>query len=69
MEPTDFRYIGDVWYEDEWVFHVFIVYAWKGQLPATNHELNRPLKWVHPNDLQDNYYMQGLGKLIRKTIP
>ena len=68
VEPTEFRYIGDVWYEDEWVFHVFIVYAWNGQLPDTNRELNRPLKWVHPNDLQDNYYMKGLGKLIRKTI-
>jgi len=68
VEPTDFRYIGDVWHGDEWVFRVFIVDEWNGELPEANLESNRPLKWVHPSDLRDNDYMQGLSELIRGAI-
>jgi len=68
VEPTEFRAIGEVWYGTEWVFHVFVVGAWNGELPETNRESNRPLRWVHPGDLRDNHYMQGLGDLLRETI-
>jgi len=68
VEPTSFRYIGDVWYRDEWVFRVFLVDEWNGELPETNLESNRPLNWIHPRDLRDNHYMQGLGELIIEAI-
>ena len=68
VTPVKFGRIGEVWYREEWVFHVFVVSAWNGELPETNRESNRPLRWVQPSDLRDNHYMQGLSDLLRETI-
>jgi len=68
VEPVAFRFIGDVWNGDTWVFYVFVVDEWRGELADVSREDERPLGWVHPRDLVDIHVMVGLSDLIRETL-
>lgn len=68
VTPARYRFLGDIWYGDEWVFHVYLVEEWDGDLPANSFEGNKPLNWILPSDLQDNQYMPGIADLIRTSV-
>ncbi|MEM7019164.1 MAG: NUDIX domain-containing protein [Pseudomonadota bacterium] len=68
IQPTQFRFIGNIWYRTEWLFHVYLVEAWSGEVPPKSFEHGRTLNWIHPTDLVDNHYMPVISKLIRETL-
>ena len=64
--PAVFEFIGDIRYNtDEWVFHVWVVTEWEGNVPAINKEDFRQLSWLDPRMLKDNQYMPGVSDMMR----
>ena len=69
VTPTRFARIGETLYaEKEWLFHVYMIYAWDGQIPQTVLDSQRPVSWIDPADLEDNIAMNGISTLIRAHI-
>ena len=69
VTPTEFTRIGEIWYaEAEWLFHVYLVTAWGGEIPPHILDHQRPLNWINPADLDDNPSMIGISALIRSTL-
>ena len=68
LEPVAFRFIGDIWYGENWVFHAFLVTEWKGRVPETNIETDYPLRWMPVEEIRDNSHMFGLGDLLRRSL-
>lgn len=66
--PTAYQLAGQVWYEDRWLFTLFVVRQWHGELPEAVLDTGKALHWVHPDDLVDNTHMLGLADLIRRTL-
>jgi hypothetical protein len=66
--PTEYEWVGQVWYGKKWLFHVCLVRAWEGEIPPAVLDTQRPLHWVHPQDLVDNTRMLGLSELIRRSL-
>ncbi len=67
--PTQFMYIGDIYYAAAfWMFHVFVVMSWAGDIPEFSFEEHRPLYWVHLEDLVDNSHMPGLSTLLQTEL-
>ena len=68
VTPTQFQRIGEIWYKDAWLFHVYMVNAWEGEIPARVFDSHRQLDWIERTDLEDNYYMIGISALIQRTL-
>jgi 8-oxo-dGTP pyrophosphatase MutT (NUDIX family) len=68
VTPTQFQRIGEIWYKDEWLFHVYIINALEGEIPARIFDSHRQLDWIEPTDLEDNIYMSGISALIQRTL-
>lgn len=66
--PTAYRLAGQVWLRQEWLFHVFVVHRWRGDLPPAVLDTGKALRWVDPNDVVENVTMPGLADLIRNQI-
>ena len=65
VTPTQFQRIGEIWYKDEWVFHVYVIHEWQGKIPPSVIDTQRRLAWIVPTDLEDNFYMVGISSLMR----
>ena len=68
VTPTRFERVGQIWYGNYWLFHVYMVHEWRGQLPAQVLDNPHPLHWIDPQDLRDVYSMPGIAALIQENI-
>jgi 8-oxo-dGTP pyrophosphatase MutT (NUDIX family) len=69
VTPKHFTRIGEIWYKEaEWLFHVYMVSDWEGEIPPKVLDNQRPLGWIDPKDLEDNPAMIGISALVRSTL-
>lgn len=66
--PTQFHRVGEIWHKDEWLFHVYLVSAWEGEIPTQVLDSQRRLDWIDHVELQDNVSMLGISALIRRAL-
>jgi 8-oxo-dGTP pyrophosphatase MutT (NUDIX family) len=66
--PIQYQRIGEIWYKEEWVFHVYLIDEWQGEIPTRVFDTQRPLAWIDPADLEDNFYMVGISSLMRNYL-
>jgi 8-oxo-dGTP pyrophosphatase MutT (NUDIX family) len=66
--PTAYRLVGQVWLRREWLFHVFLVDEWRGDLPPVVLDTGQRLRWVDPEQVVENMTMPGLADLIRSQV-
>ena len=69
VTPTQFTRIGETYYKEaQWLFHVYLISVWDGQIPQVVKDSHRPLRWIEPVDLEDNIAMIGISTMIRAQI-
>jgi len=66
--PLRYARIGEVWYDNFWLFHVYLISDWQGEPPAYVKDTGRPLRWIAAADLRDAPVMIGVSDLIRKHL-
>jgi 8-oxo-dGTP pyrophosphatase MutT (NUDIX family) len=66
--PTAYRLVGQVWLRQEWLFYVYVVDQWRGDLPQAVLDTGKTLRWVHADDVAENTTMPGLARLIRSQV-
>ena len=68
VEPTAYRLVGEAWLRREWLFYVFVVDRWRGDLPQAVLDTGRPLRWVRPAELIADLNMPDLVELVREHV-
>jgi 8-oxo-dGTP pyrophosphatase MutT (NUDIX family) len=68
VEPSAYRLAGEAWLRGEWLFYVYVVDGWRGELPLAVLDTGRPLRWVHPTELIADLNMPDLVELVREHV-
>jgi hypothetical protein len=60
--------VGEAWLRHKWLFYVYVVERWRGDLPPAVLDTGRPLRWVRPAELIADLNMPDLVELVREHV-